>query len=758
MAPADEASSRRRVLLGPPPPPHGSNASSTPSGSLLAGSASASPGASQALMRLSTSSASGTPVSVEVAHATNGTDGSGTQTEGANVVAGDDTVVEENDDHDELHPAKKHKKCTSDVWEYFTKYTKTVEINGKLVEEKWAKCNFKGCRAPSGNNRCESNRGTTGFWNHLSKYHSVDKKQLQLKTGKDAAKDITFVEPFRYDQEVSLRKFYLAIIMHEYPFNIAEHEYFVDFIKSLRPNFPIKSRVTVRKEILGIYLEEKNKLYECLKFVKSRICATMDMWTSNQNKGYMCVTLHWIDDNWRIQKRIANFIHVEGRHTGVKLSETFTTCLLNWFVEKKMFSLSLDNASANEVAVKDVICELKKHGPLLCDGLFFHARCANQIMNLIAKDGLQEIATTIQNIRLFVISVKNSTVQWEEFLKCASECELDTTRGLSTDCCTRWNATYMMLRDALYYKKAFQRLTSKERRKYESICPLPEQWEKASKVCMCLKKFSDLTNLFSGILYPTANLFYRGFCKIKLLLTSWSRGNDTMVKNMAASMNTKFDKYWKKSNTALAVASFLDPRFKTIIVHFYMKKFYGDLLQVKFDEFLSTIMTMYDFYVAAAPPPNSNAPQSSNEPAVEEDANDFDSELDKYLYKKQTNQSQIVGNDLEKYLAGEPLLLDKASENTFDILLWWKDNADVYPVLSLLARDVLAMQVSTVASEYAFSAGGRVIDPYRSRLDPEIVEALICTKDWIAAARKGEKKIKSFIFFACRCNRLELPC
>lgn len=109
-------------------------------------------------------------------------------------------------------------------------------------------------------------------------------------------------------------------------------------------------------------------------------------------------------------------------------------------------------------------------------------------------------------------------------------------------------------------------------------------------------------------------------------------------------------------------------------------------------------------------------------------------------------------------MAKEPLLLDKASENTFDILLWWKDNADVYPVLSLLARDVLAMQVSTVASESAFSAGGRVIDPYRSRLDPEIVEALICTKDWIAAARKGEKKIKSFIFFACRCNRSELPC
>jgi hypothetical protein len=48
------------------------------------------------------------------------------------------------------------------------------------------------------------------------------------------------------------------------------------------------------------------------------------------------------------------------------------------------------------------------------------------------------------------------------------------------------------------------------------------------------------------------------------------------------------------------------------------------------------------------------------------------------------------------------------------------------------------MQVSTVASESAFSAGGRVIDPYRSRLDPDMEEALVCTKDWITAARKGE--------------------
>jgi hypothetical protein len=62
----------------------------------------------------------------------------------------------------------------------------------------------------------------------------------------------------------------------------------------------------------------------------------------------------------------------------------------------------------------------------------------------------------------------------------------------------------------------------------------------------------------------------------------------------------------------------------------------------------------------------------------------------------------------------ETITFSKDAFAKFDILSWWKTHQDVYPVLSMLARDVLAIQVPTVASESAFSAGGRVIDPFRS--------------------------------------------
>ena len=80
-------------------------------------------------------------------------------------------------------------------------------------------------------------------------------------------------------------------------------------------------------------------------------------------------------------------------------------------------------------------------------------------------------------------------------------------------------------------------------------------------------------------------------------------------------------------------------------------------------------------------------------------------------------------SDLEMYF--EEQLVPRSVN--LDILAHWKANVSRYPVLSLMARDILAIPI--LASESAFSIGGRVLDCYRSALKPNIVQAIVCLKD-----------------------------
>ena len=98
--------------------------------------------------------------------------------------------------------------------------------------------------------------------------------------------------------------------------------------------------------------------------------------------------------------------------------------------------------------------------------------------------------------------------------------------------------------------------------------------------------------------------------------------------------------------------------------------------------------------------------------------------------RMESGSTNTAKSELEKYLSEDT---DDRNKK-IDILVWWRDNAPRLPVLAHLARDVLAIPVSTVASESAFSTSGRILDDFRTSLTPFMVEALVCAQDWLRRA------------------------
>lgn len=108
-------------------------------------------------------------------------------------------------------------------------------------------------------------------------------------------------------------------------------------------------------------------------------------------------------------------------------------------------------------------------------------------------------------------------------------------------------------------------------------------------------------------------------------------------------------------------------------------------------------------------------------------------------------KQHLVDEDSVKYKSElDGYLLESSKDpdvEDFNILMWWKTNSSRYQVLSQIASDVLAILISTVASESAFSMGGRVLDSFRSSLSPNTVKTLICTQNWLKDA-KNKRPIK----------------
>ncbi|KAL0446508.1 UNVERIFIED_CONTAM: putative AC transposase [Sesamum latifolium] len=449
-----------------------------------------------------------------------------------------DVELEGGDEEEDIvGDSKKRKKrvvtSRSPWWDHYTKF----QCEKDNVQK--AKCKYCGREIKAD----PKAHGTRPLRSH---YESCKKKpqeitrnqnQLSFVPTRMGDRDAPLVN-WRFDQDKTREALCHMLVVDELPFKLVEHPGFRHFLSVACPMFAIPSRRTITKDIFNVYVSERARLKSFIKEHAQRVCITTDTWTSIQRVNYMCMTAHFIDDDWNLHKRILNFCPIIG-HKSEEIGKGVEKCLLDWGIDK-VFSITVDNASSNDGAIAYLKKKFDNWGQNILGGRYMHMRCMAHIVNLVMQDGLKgkDEHEAISRIR-GAISLKRAFDAYEDV--------------------------------DLAYKNDLLR------QPFDGI-PTDYDWERAKVLVTFLRHFYNLTLRISGALYVTSNLVFREIYEVELLLRHWLSSSDVELNEMARKMKEKYDKYWgsiERINIILYYAVILDPRHKLEFLEFIFDKLYG---------------------------------------------------------------------------------------------------------------------------------------------------------------------------------------
>ena len=111
------------------------------------------------------------------------------------------------------------------------------------------------------------------------------------------------VSTWKFDLDDLRRSFAEMIIEDEQPFVLSERPGLRKFMAKACMRFVFPSRRTITRACVKVFDDEREKLRKILKENYERVNLTTDTWTAKNSQNYMCVTAHFIDNEWNLHKK-----------------------------------------------------------------------------------------------------------------------------------------------------------------------------------------------------------------------------------------------------------------------------------------------------------------------------------------------------------------------------------------------------------------------------------------------------------------------
>lgn len=591
-------------------------------------------------------------------------------------------------------PSKRRRQLKSEIWNDFERHKRT---DGEYR----AIC--KHCRKDLSGS---SKSGTTHLKNHLKSCSAIKNEESRKEmispsqTG-DLKNPIVFDRNSVFDEEKSRLDLVRMIIQHGYPLNMIGHERFSIFVENLQPGFKLPSRDTLMADILRVYGEEKEYLQKYFETLSCRFHLILNFLTCHDKKNrYCCFTLQFSEDGLKLKKKILALKSL-GNCTGETLFEVVKDLLLEWKINRKLFSITVEHSSSNEKMVHSLVTwpDLDRQGYPPRKRTLFHIPCITHIINLLVQDGLDEIVLILHKIRKAIKYYSETADGAQKFH------EVDLTSQ-------RWDSIFSMLQSALNYEATFSNLQSRG-------CDFPvnistEEWASARAIVECLAVFHDAVLHFLRSKCFITHLYFRKICYISNILREWEKSEQPFIRLIAKKMKARFDNYCRDFIRVSAIAAVFDPRTKMDLVLFSLIDVYGVIEgNTMCSKIKDDIVQIFDGY----------AEDFSSQPLY---SSSYGNDHCDVLVKWQQWKGNPQWAELDQYLQEPPPPIRE-----LDLLGWWHTNGQKFPTLWRIVRDILAIPMSTSISNSAFCIEPMTINSIFNGLDPDIIEASTCGGDWL---------------------------
>ena len=561
------------------------------------------------------------------------------------------------------------RKLRNQVWEYF-----------ELVEPKKVRCKL--CVPPI-TTVLAYHGGTTSLKNHLTSRHP-DKYQEKAGPSHQQHSLESFVRSTKCSAEraEAITQRIVEMVARDLrPISVVEGVGFTNLIGYLEPGYRVPSHTHITTVCRRMYNVQKERVKK--EIADRHVALTTDIWTSCATESYITVTVHYIDNFWKMTTRVLLTKEMAERHTGRNIANRLTEMAEEWGIPSRSISAIVHDNAANAVLGAD-----------LTD--WPHLGCVAHTLQLCINSGLDLLVLSRLTAvsRKLVGHFKHSAVATTALKEKQHQLGIPQ-HCLMQDVTTRWNSTFFMFERLSEQRVAIYAVlhdTSISKADDKHFDLKEDQWDLISQMVNVLKPLQMATTVFSleqniscSIVYPVVNgLLVNHLASTESDLPAVKR----FKQSVASELRCRFNPLSPSTAKSLpALCSAVDPRYS------HLRLLSEQQREMTREELIGRMETLEtegekentDSTDAAGPPT-----KKSKESVMQ------------FLLGTLTEKESVDTSSEE---------LDKFQRETVCdpdsyALEWWEKNADRFPLLSKLAKQLLCIPATSVPSERVFSVSG----------------------------------------------------